>query len=104
MAQGLSWGLYGEKLVIVIMNSIPWLITEEIFLLDLGKNANSMFRGSSNYVPFHLRQSGTFTPFLTGKFIYCGASKSVSRSGLSGETVVCEDGLLYSSLFIDIHE
>ena len=75
MALGLSKCLCGEKTVIAKMNWALLLITEGISHLDLWKYANSMLICTSNYVPFNVRQSGTFTSYLTGKFIQCGASK-----------------------------
>lgn len=77
------------------MNWALLLITEGISLLDSWKYANSMLICTSNYVPFNMRLSGTFTPYLAGKFIQCGASKN--ESGLSGGTIVCEDGMLHST-------
>lgn len=62
------------------MNWALLLITEDISLLDLWKYANSMLICTSNYVPFNVRQSGTFAPYLTGKFIQCGASKMSQAS------------------------
>lgn len=69
------------------------LITEDTSILDLCKYANSTSMSATNYVPFDMRQSGTFTPCLTGKFIQPEASEGDSYSGLSGETIVCEGGV-----------
>lgn len=44
-----------------------------------------------------MRQSGTFTPCLTGKFIQCGASKMSQASVASGGTIVSEDGMFHST-------
>lgn len=50
-----------------------------------------------NYVPFNVRQSGTFTPYLTGKvFNSVWSLKNDSGlRGLCGETIVSEDGMLH---------
>lgn len=61
------------------MNWALLLITEGIFLLDLWKYANSMSICTSNYVPFNVQLSGTFTQYLTGKFIQCGAQKEKKK-------------------------
>lgn len=45
------------------------LITEEISYLDWWKYANSTLIATSHYVPFNVRQSGTFAPSETGKVI-----------------------------------
>lgn len=68
-----------------------------ISLLDSCKYANSTSKFPSNYVPFNMRQSGTFTPCLTGKFIQCGASKMSQASVASGGTIVSEDGMFHST-------
>lgn len=79
------------------MNWTLLLITEGISLLDLWKYANSMLICTSNYVPFNVRQSGTFTRYLTGKFINSvwSLKNDSGLRGLCGETIVSEDGMLH---------
>lgn len=105
-ALGLNKCFCGEKMVIAKMNWTLLLITEVISLLDLRKYANSMLISTSNYVPFHLRQSGTFTPYLTGKFIQYGAAKMslLFRPQWRNNSVWRWHVIQYKSMFIDIHE
>lgn len=70
-------------MVVAKMNWALLPITEGISPLDLWKYANAILICTSNYVPFNVRQSGTFTLYLNGKFIQCGAS----CSGLAGHCV-----------------
>ncbi len=87
------------------MNWALLLITEAISLLDLWKYANSMLICTSNDVPFNVWQSGTFTPYETGKLIQCGASKWVEPRGLwRNNSVWGWHVTQHKSMFIDIHE
>lgn len=70
------------------------LITEEISYLDWWKYANSTLIATSHYVPFNVRQSGTFAPSETGKVIPQEKKKGASCSGFGlccGETTVWDE-------------
>lgn len=68
MALGFNECFCGAKLIIATMICALLLITEGMSLLDLWKYANSTLISATNNVLFNVRQSGTFTPYLTGKF------------------------------------